>query len=198
MALYVQGSTVIGVKVGDGVVLAADKTFNLGNLVISNKAKKVHLIDDRIAIGAAWMYADSQALTSIIRRELEYYKLTTKTPLTVKGVSLLVSRILYSSKLLPYLTEILIGGIDKTGSHLYVLDSLGGMSEESYAALGTGATIALGVLEEKYREKASIEEAEKLVLDSIKAATKRDSASGGGVDIIVIGTEGVKEYSETL
>ncbi|MEB3756833.1 MAG: proteasome subunit beta [Desulfurococcales archaeon] len=196
--MYVQGSTVVGIKVKEGVVIAADKRYTLGNLVISGKAKKVHVINDKIVIGAAWMYADSQAIASILKHELEYYKLSSKSHLSVKGVAKLLSSILYSSKMLPYLTEVIVGGVDHTGPHLYVLDSLGGYSEEKYAALGTGATLSLGLLEDKFKEEITLEEAENLAIEAVKTAIKRDSLSGDGIDIVSVSDKEVKEYSVHL
>ncbi|MCE4606918.1 MAG: proteasome subunit beta [Desulfurococcales archaeon] len=196
--MYVQGSTVVGIEVDEGVIIAADKRYTLGNLVISGKAKKVHVISDGIAVGAAWMYADSQAIASILKYELEYHKLSTKSSLSVKGVAKLLSSILYSSKMLPYLTEVIVGGVDYRGPHLYVLDSLGGYSEEKYAALGTGATLSLGLLEEKYDEKVTLEEAESLAIGAVRTAIKRDSLSGDGIDVVSISDREVKEYSVQL
>jgi proteasome beta subunit len=196
--MYVQGSTVVGIKVNQGVVIAADKRYTLGNLVISGKAKKVHLINDKIVVGAAWMYADSQAIASVLKHELEYYKLSSKSPLSVKGVVKLLSSILYSSKMLPYLTEVIVGGVDYTGPHLYVLDSLGGYSEEKYAALGTGATLSLGLLEDRYKDDMTLAEAENLAVEAVKTAIKRDSLSGDGVDVISVSQKEVKEYSVQL
>ncbi|MCE4615418.1 MAG: proteasome subunit beta [Desulfurococcales archaeon] len=196
--MYVQGSTVVGIRVDGGIIIAADKRYTLGNLVISGKAKKVHVITDKIVIGAAWMYADSQAIASILKHELEYYKLSSKSPLSVKGVAKLLSSILYSSKMLPYLTEVMVGGVDYTGSHLYVLDSLGGYSEEKYAALGTGASLSLGLLEDKYHEELALTEAEKLAVEAVKTAIKRDSLSGDGIDVVLVSGKEVKEYSVQL
>ncbi len=194
--MYVQGSTVVGVKVDEGVVVAADKRFTMGNLVISGKAKKVHVIKKNVVLGAAWMYADSQSIVTILKHELDYYELSSKTSLSVEGTVKLLSKILYSSKMLPYLTEIIVGGVDSSGPHLFVLDSLGGFSEEKIAALGTGATLSLGVLEDNYREDMSIREAEKLAVEAVRTALKRDSLSGDGIDVAVVERNGEsREYT---
>ncbi|MEM3905033.1 MAG: proteasome subunit beta, partial [Sulfolobales archaeon] len=68
-----------------------------------------------------------------------------------------------------------------------VMDPLGSLIEDDYAAVGTGAPIAIGVIESEYSKDMSLELAEKLAVKSIKAAISRDAVSGDGVDVVVIG-----------
>lgn len=60
------------------------------------------------------------------------------------------------------------------------MDPLGSLIEDNYAALGTGAKLAVALLDSEYRPDMSIQEAKKLALRSIKAAIERDPVSGGG------------------
>jgi len=61
--------------------------------------------------------------------------------------------------------------------------------------------MALGVLEDGYKDGLSIEEGSKIALRAIRAAIERDIGSGGkGIDIAIITKDGVKitthEFSE--
>ncbi len=66
---------------------------------------------------------------------------------------------------------------------------------DKYAVVGSGTEIAMGVLEEGYKETMSAEEAKELVTRSIKSAVSRDSMSGDGIDFLIITKEGVNEES---
>jgi len=187
--VYVQGATVVGIRATDGVVVAGEKRLGYGNFILSRKAKKVYLIDEKIAVGAAWLYADSQALIDLVENMKKRHELLSKSKLSVQGIVKLVSRILYSSKLLPYMTELIIAGYDHRGPQLYVLDALGGASQEKYAAVGSGSTTALGLIEDSYKEGIKVQEAAELATEAIRVAVRRDALSGDGIDIVVITAE---------
>jgi proteasome beta subunit len=76
-----------------------------------------------------------------------------------------------------------------------VLDVLGSLIPDKYAVVGSGTEIAMGVLEEGYKETMNTEEAKELVTRSIKSAVSRDSMSGDGIDFLIITKEGVTEES---
>jgi proteasome beta subunit len=86
-----------------------------------------------------------------------------------------------------------LGGLDEEGPSLYVLDVLGSLIPDKYAVVGSGTEIAMGVLEEGYKEGLSIEEAKALVTRAIKSAISRDAMSGDGIDFLVITKEGMNE-----
>ncbi|TRM76560.1 proteasome subunit beta, partial [Sulfolobus sp. B5] len=56
--------------------------------------------------------------------------------------------------------------------------------------VGSGARIAIGVLESEYRNDMSLEQASELVVKSIKASIERDVTSGDGIDIAIIDKNG--------
>jgi len=78
---------------------------------------------------------------------------------------------------------------------LYVLDPIGSVLEDKFSAVGTGAEIAMGVLESDFREGLSVEEAKLIVLRAIKSALARDISSGDGVDLLIITAHGIQEES---
>jgi proteasome beta subunit len=92
-------------------------------------------------------------------------------------------------------TQTIVGGLDEEGGSLYVLDVLGSLIPDKYAVVGSGTEIAMGVLEEGYKETLSLKEAKDLVTRSIKSAVSRDSMSGDGIDFLIITKEGITEES---
>ncbi|MEM4646524.1 MAG: proteasome subunit beta, partial [Zestosphaera sp.] len=97
-----------------------------------------------------------------------------------------------------FISEVIFGGVDETGTHLYVMDMLGSLIEDVYAAIGSGAPIAIGIIESKYREGISLEEAAQIAVEAVSAAIKRDALSGDGVDVVLIRPGGVTEKFVSL
>ena len=187
------GATAVGIKVADGVVLAAEKRVSYGGYILSKAGKKVFKIKDRFGMACAGLFADMQTLSRLISAEISYYEVSTGKPMSVKSAARLLAVVLYSYKYFPFLSEILFGGIDEEGPHLFVMDPVGSLIEDDYAALGTGGAVAIGIIEGRYRSDLSLNEAEKLAVEAIKAAISRDAVSGDGIDTLVISKEGPAE-----
>ena len=193
------GATALGIKTEGGVVLAADKRMSYGGFILSRNAKKVHPVTDRVGIAIAGFYADMHGLIKILEAEIRYYETTNGVVMPLRSVAKLLSAILYSSKFFPYYVEAIVGGVNGDGKpRIYVLDPVGAITEEDYIAVGSGATMALGVLESEYREGITLEQAEDLAVRAMKAAIARDSSSGDGIDVLVITPEGYKEKTIKL
>ncbi|MEM0458172.1 MAG: archaeal proteasome endopeptidase complex subunit beta [Sulfolobales archaeon] len=187
------GATAIGMRLKDTVVLAAEKKFSYGGFVMSRSVKKIFRIHDRIAIAAAGLFADMQTISRIINNEIRYYEITSKRPISVRGAARQISLILYSYKYMPFLTELIIGGVDSEGPHIYVMDPLGSLIEDDFAAVGTGAQIAIGLLEGSYRKDLDLEKAIELAVEAVRIASRRDTMSGEGVDVAIVRESGYDE-----
>ena len=95
------------------------------------------------------------------------------------------------------LTQVIVGGlVDKPT--IYTLDPLGSVLPDEYAAVGTGAEMALGVLDPQYKKQMNEEEAVNLAVKAVRSASLRDSASGDGIDVLIINKNSVKEVSEKI
>jgi proteasome beta subunit len=155
--------------------------------------KKVFKITNNLAIACAGLIADMQLLAKSLTAEANLYELTYKSPMKVRNLAKLLSTILYSNRLYPYLTEIIVAGVDVTGPHLYVLDPLGSLIEDKYAALGSGAPLAMSILESEYSPEITVDVGEKIAIKAVSAAIKRDIISGDGIDILIVKREGAIE-----
>jgi proteasome beta subunit len=187
------GATAVGIKVNEGVVLAAEKRVSYGFYTLSKAGKKVFIIDDRLAIASAGIIADMQTLAKILRLNARAYELDVKRKPTVRAMAKLLSVIMFSRRFMPFFAEVLVGGVDEEGAHLVVMDPLGSLIEDDYAALGTGAKVAIGILDAAYRPDMPLQEAKKLAVQAIKAAIERDPISGGGIDVAVVDKNGARE-----
>ncbi len=107
----------------------------------------------------------------------------------------MISNLLFNRRLLPLITQTIIAGVDDEGPSLYVLDVLGSNIQDKYTAVGSGAEIAMGTLEDSYRDGMTLEEGKNLVTRAIKSAISRDAMSGDGIDFLIITKDGIQEES---
>jgi proteasome beta subunit len=187
--------TAIGLKTKEGVVLATDKRVTYEGFVLSRMAKKVHMITGRVGVAFAGLLGDVGYLTRLLKLESKYYELRVGKDIKTRSLAKILSIILYNYKLFPMFTEIIVGGYDEEGPSLFILDPVGSLIEEKYAAVGSGSQLALGYIEPKYREDLTLGEAEKIAIEAIKTVIERDVLSGDGVDLVVITREGYTEKS---
>ncbi len=188
------GTTTLGMICKDGVVLAAESKSTLGYLIASKESEKIMQLDDHIAMTIAGSSGDAQALARYVKAELKLFEIENQRKLSVEGAAALLSNILQGSKFYPYFVQLIIAGYDTTGPHIYDLDPIGSAEEEKrFFSTGSGSPMALGVLEDSYKDNMTIEEGSKLAMRAIKSAIERDIGSGGkALDIAVITRDGVK------
>jgi proteasome beta subunit len=92
--------------------------------------------------------------------------------------------------------QAVIGGIDDKSSHLFMLDPLGSLTEETYVSTGSGSPIAYGVLEADLKDEMTVKKALPVVIRAVESAMKRDAASGDSFDVSIITDEGYRELTE--
>ncbi|MBW9140535.1 MAG: archaeal proteasome endopeptidase complex subunit beta [Candidatus Aramenus sp.] len=178
-------STAIGIKLKDGVILGAVRRLSYGGYVLSKSAKKVFSLG-RFGIAGAGLFGDFQSIVRIMNVEIKYYELANNRPITTKAAAKLLSVLLYQYKYMPFISEILFGGIDDGTPQFFVLDPLGSLLDDVYAAVGSGARVAIGVLESEYKDTLSISEGKELVIRALRASIERDVTSGDGIDVLTI------------
>jgi proteasome beta subunit len=192
---WMPGATTVGVVCTDGLILASEKRVTYGNFVMSKGGKKVFKITDQIGAACAGLVGDMQILTREVEAQANLFSMEVGRRISVRATAKLMSNILFNRRYAPLFTQTIVGGLDEEGTSLYVLDVLGSLIPDKYAAVGSGAEIAMGVLEEGYKETLTVEEAKALVTRAVKSAISRDAMSGDGIDFLIITKEGVAEES---
>jgi proteasome beta subunit len=191
---FMPGATAVGITFDGGVVLAAEKRISFGTYVVSKSGKKTFRITDHVGAACAGMVADMQILIRQIEAFAKIRALEMRRPVPPNSIAKMVSVMLFERRYFPLLTQVIIGGVDGKPA-IYTLDPLGSLLPDDYAAAGTGAEIAIGVLESAYKSGMTEKDAKELAVKSIRSAISRDAASGDGVDILVITKKGCKEES---
>ena len=193
--MYIPGATTVGVVFADGLILASEKRVSYGYLVVSRVGKKVFKIADHIGAACAGLVSDMQILVREVEAYASLFNLDAGRPMSVRSAAKVMSNLLFVRRLFPLITQTIVGGMDEEGPSLYALDVLGSVMPDKYAVVGSGAEIAIGVLEEGYKDGVSLEEAKDLVVRAVKSAVSRDVMSGDGIDFLIITKDGISEES---
>lgn len=194
--LVAKGTTTIGVVCNDGIILSADTRVTMGMFIAHKKGKKIHKIDDHVAMTISGSVADAQRLVDILVANAQLYKINFGRPIPIKSAARLLSNLLFSSRYYPLIAQIVVGGIDSTGEHVYQIDPLGSLVEEKCVATGSGSPVAYGVLEDRFHEGMPTTEMLPVVVHAIKAAMKRNTASGDSFDLAIIDGKGYRELAD--
>ncbi len=195
---YFPGATTVGIVCKDGVVLASEKRVSYGYTVLSKAGKKVFRITDNIGAACAGLVSDMQIMVREVGAYARIFELDHGRPISVRSTAKLMANMLFRRRLMPYITQTIIGGLDEDGPCIYCLDALGSVIPDKYATVGSGAEIAVGVLESEYRDDLTVKEGKELVVKAVKSAIARDVASGDGIDILTITKNGVDEETIIL
>jgi len=190
------GTTTLGLACKDGVVLAADRRATAGTMIAHKRTKKVYKIDDNLGLTTAGLVGDLQLLARYITAEAELYKLKRNLPMSVEAAATLTANILSGRRYFPYWVQLVLGGVDGKGNHVFSLDMAGGSLEDKYVSTGSGSPYVYGVLEDHWTDDTDVKAGIDLAVRAVSAAIRRDAASGEGIDVAVISREGYRDLDE--
>ena len=189
------GATTVGVVCKDGVVLASERRLSYGYFVMSKNAKKTFKITDKIGTACAGLISDMQILAREVGAYVTLYSYERERSASVRTTAKIMANLLFERRMFPLLTQTIIGGVDQEGPSLFVLDPIGSLIQDKFTSVGSGAEVAMGLLEAEYKEGLTTEEGKNLVTKAVKTAIARDIGSGEGMDLLTITKDGVKEES---
>jgi proteasome beta subunit len=191
-AEFMPGASVVGISYNDGVILAADKRISFGNFVVNKNIKKTFTVTDYVGAACAGMVADMQVLVRQVEALAKIRRLETRREVAPNSIAKLMSVIMFERRYFPLLTQVIVGGINER-PEIYTLDPLGSVLPDDYAAVGTGAEGALGIMDAEFKPNMSEEKVRELASRAIRSAAQRDAASGDGIDILFITKSGHRE-----
>ncbi len=191
------GTTTVGLTTEDGVILAADRRASLGRMVSSKYAQKVYELDDNLGLTIAGSVGDAQKIVRIMRSQLKLHKLETRE-LTVEGAGTLLANMLHNHKMMPFMNQFVLGGVEDGEGVLFDLDPAGGlMRNDRFTATGSGTQMAYGVFEDHYEDGMDHEDGKDLAVRAVQAAMERDTASGNGIMVAEITEDGYEVLQES-
>ena len=185
-----KGTTTVRMGCHDGVVMATEMRATMGHLIAHKNTQKLFRISDNMALTVAGLVGDAQMLARWLSAEVKLYELKRKQPMAVQAASTLMANIMNGRRYMPFWVQLLVGGVDRTGGHVYSLDAAGGSIPDTFTTTGSGSPFVYGVLEDHFREGLSVAEGRELAIRALTVAMKRDSASGDGISLCTIDSSG--------
>jgi len=190
-----KGTTTLAIKCVDGVIMATDtRATMLPGFVAHKRVKKIYRVTRNIGMTIAGVPAEALNILDLLRANASIYQIHRKRDIPVRSVAVLASNLLFSQRYYPYAVQIVVGGYDYDGYHLYSLDPFGSAIEDNLIATGSGSPVAYGVLENGYDERITLNNGLVLAANAIRSAMKRDVYTGDSFDIATVTRE--KGYVE--
>ena len=190
------GTTTVGIKAKDGIVLCADMRASAGYFIANNNTMKIQKIDEHAGMTMAGGVADAQNITDVLRYHANLHRIEKQEAIPIRSLTRLTSLIFHQNRGYPFIADILVGGYDKSGPDLYNIDMFGSVEKKTYVTTGSGSPVAYGLLEEEYHEDLSVEEAKVIALRAVKAAITRNIGTGDGINIAIIDKDGFHLLSD--
>ena len=162
------GATAVGITYNEGVVFASEKRIAYGNFLVSKSTKKTFSITPKVGATCAGLVADMQILSLQIAALAKIREMELKRDVPPNTVAKMMSNMMYERRYFPLLTQVIVGGItDKPV--IYTLDPLGSVLPDEYAAVGTGAEMALGVLDPQFKQSMTEKDATELAVKAVRS-----------------------------
>ena len=192
------GTTILGIKCKDGVILASDYRMTMGYLR-AGKMKKIIPLTDKISAAVAGSVSEAQQSTRYLQAELRLNQLKLKREMQVReaanfACSMLYSNIKYPTSYNFMYCALLIAGYDLHGGHLFAAQPDGSIQEcDYYICDGSGMEFALSIIEAEWKKDITCAEAKHLAIKAVNAAISRDIASGDAISVFQFTKDGTKE-----
>jgi len=180
-----EGTTVLALRYGSGVVMAGDRRATAGNLIAHHNVQKVFPADAYSAVAISGTAGIAAELIRLFQTELEHYEKLEGRRLSLEGKANYLASMIRRQLPMAFQGLVVIPLFcgydpdDDTG-RLYSFDVVGGRYEEAdYAATGSGGRDAKLFLRGAFRPDLERDEAVRLAVEALVAAAEEDTATGG-------------------
>ncbi|HSL12196.1 MAG TPA: proteasome subunit beta [Actinomycetota bacterium] len=179
------GTTVLGLKFADGMLMAGDRRATAGNLIADAKMRKVFPADDYSAIAIAGAAGQAVEMVKLFQLELEHYEKITGSRLSLEGKANRLAQMIrenFPLAMQGLVVVPLFGGFDERRGEgrIFYYDATGGRWEEDdFQATGSGSLPAKNSLKKRWRPQLARDEAIRVAVEALIDAADDDSATGG-------------------
>ncbi|KAK6643800.1 hypothetical protein RUM43_000063 [Polyplax serrata] len=190
------GTTTLGFKFKNGVILAVDSRATGGQFIGSQSMKKIVEINDYLLGTLAGGAADCVYWDRVLAKQCRMFELRNHERISVAAASKLMTNMVYNYKGMGLSMGMMIAGWDKRGASLYYVSDDGTRTSGNVFSVGSGSIYAFGVLDTGYKWDLEDKDAYDLAQRSIYHATYRDAYSGGIIRVYHIKKTGWINISE--
>ena len=179
------GTTIIGLKFADGVVMAGDRRATEGSSIADDRIDKVFAADDYSAVSIAGVAGQAIEIVRLFQTELEHYEKVEGERLSLEGKANRLAQMIRSNfpmALQGFVVVPLFGGYDERRheGRLFRYDATGGRwEEEDFMSTGSGGKPAKSTLKKRWRQGLSREDAVRVAVEALLDASEEDVATGG-------------------
>ncbi|MDD1682517.1 MAG: archaeal proteasome endopeptidase complex subunit alpha [Methanoregula sp.] len=170
-----RGTTAVGIKAKDGVVLIVDKRVS-SKLLEASSIEKIFKIDEHIGVASSGLVGDARALVDRARVECQINRVSYDEPIEVEALAKKICDHMQSltqyGGIRPYGTALLIAGVSDGEVRLFETDPSGTLLEYKATGIGIGRPAAMKVFEEEYNPETEIKDAIPLGLKALHSATE--------------------------
>jgi proteasome alpha subunit len=174
LELVKRGAPVVGVACADGVILAANETPE-SELEDPEYFRKIFQLDDHVGSAIAGLSSDARVLIDQARVFCQSNKLLYDEPVDIETLAKRIGNIsqVYTQHagVRPFGVSMIIAGIDSNGGRIFTTDPSGAYRGFKATAIGRKNEEANKLLEEKFKEEASLEDSIRLAIDAINVAS---------------------------
>jgi proteasome beta subunit len=167
-------STVLGVASAGGVVLAGDRVAVADGYVRSRDRQHVF---DFGRVGAAVVGADVDGFADRLESDVRAYR-TERGDVRIEPLARMASDLAVE-----FDVSSVVAGRDDGVPNLRAVAADGSLTDDDVSAFGSGASVALGVLDAGYDAAATLDEATTLARDALAAAAERHPGTGTDLDL---------------
>ncbi|WP_337862922.1 archaeal proteasome endopeptidase complex subunit alpha [Nitrososphaera sp.] len=164
-----RGTLAIGIKFNGGVVLAVEEKTR--KLQVNNVTQKIFQVDDHIGVAAAGYIPDARTQVDHARFFAQSNRLIYDEPVDVEGVAKnladMAQQFTQYAGVRPFGVALILAGVDKNGSNLFLTDPSGTYIGYDAVAIGAGSDQVTDFLEKNYKGDISLEDAAALAIESI-------------------------------
>lgn len=192
----VKGTTTLAFKTKDGILVAVDSRATAGNYIATQSINKVIEINKYLLGTMAGGAADCLYWEKVLAVRVKAYELENDKRMSVNMASRTLSNLLYQYKNQGLSMGTMVCGWDENGPGLFYVDNDATRIEGNMFSVGSGSTIAYGILQNGYSFDMSKEEAIELGRRGIFHAGHRDAFSGGVVRVYFISKEGWEKIGD--
>jgi 20S proteasome subunit beta 6 len=210
------------------VIMASDTRFTDGGYgILSRNMGRVFRIggtsptqeDATMLLTLGYYVAGANEFKDALDRDIQIYEYSHGKKMSLAACAQRISKLLYSRRFLPYLTNVTLGGIDENeDGAVYSYDVVGSFERELKSCTGAASALLMPFLDSqvnfknqyipgsgegldlKPKEEAPLpeEKAEKIVKDAFNAVAERHIEVGEGLTMVKLARGVITEESTTL
>ncbi len=174
-----RGTIAVGIKSKDGIIIAVEEKPR--KLQISETAQKIFQIDDHVGIAAAGYIPDARSQVDNARFFSQSNKLIYDESVDVETIAKHLAdqcqQFTQYAGVRPFGVALILGGVDSSGTQLYLTDPSGTYISYDAVAIGSGSDQVTEFLEKHYKPDISLDDAAALATASIYIASDEKEGS---------------------